>query len=68
MKVTIVSKKDYPEFAKLKRNFKIVKSGDIFIALGGDGTFIKAAGMTDKPVLLIRDENSGGVGISLTLN
>jgi NAD+ kinase len=63
MKITIVTREDHhPDLRKLKKNFDIVKDGDVYIAIGGDGTFIKAAQMTDKPVLLIRDGGSGSIG------
>jgi NAD+ kinase len=62
MKITIISKKPYAELKKLRKNFEISKSGDIFIALGGDGTFMRAAQLTEKPILLIRDEKDGSIG------
>lgn len=62
MKVTIVNRDGSPKTKKLYDNFDVVKSGDIYIAIGGDGTFIKAAGMTDKPVLLVRDGKGGSIG------
>ncbi len=62
MKITIVSKKRYPELLKLRKSFDVVSNGDIFIAIGGDGTFIRTAEKTDKPVLLIRDGDNGSTG------
>lgn len=62
MKITIVKKKEHSKMEKLHRHFTVGDSGDVYIALGGDGTFIKAAQMTEKPVLLIRDEENGSVG------
>jgi NAD+ kinase len=70
MDITIVrrdGKANY-EIKKLYKNFTVKKSGDIYIALGGDGTFIKAAQMTEKPVLLIRDEKGGSIGYHSDLN
>lgn len=62
MKITIIARKEYPELKKLRKNFKVVKNGDVYIAVGGDGTFIRAAEITNKPVLLIRDEERGSIG------
>lgn len=62
MKITIIKKRDYPQLRKLYKNFEVGKSGDIHIAVGGDGTFIRAAENTEKPVLLIRDEEGGSIG------
>ena len=62
MKITIVSKKNYKELQKLRDNFTVVKDGSIYVAIGGDGTFIRAARMTDKPVLFIRDDADGSIG------
>ncbi len=59
MKVAIVKRDgERADLSALYRNFEVVKSGyEICIAVGGDGTFLKAAQMTDRPVLLIRDGN-----------
>ena len=68
MKITIVSRKRSPRLKKLYKNFKVGRNGDIYIAVGGDGTFVKAAQMTEKPVLLIRDEKGGSIGYHSDLN
>ncbi|MGI0100878.1 MAG: NAD(+)/NADH kinase [Candidatus Micrarchaeaceae archaeon] len=63
MKITIVSRDgERKKLDMLYRNFDVAKSGDIYIAIGGDGTFIKAAQMTEKPLLLVRDGVGGSVG------
>jgi NAD+ kinase len=62
MKITIVQRDGNSRLKSLYKNFDVVKSGDLYIAVGGDGTFIKAAQMTEKPVLLIRDEKAGSIG------
>ncbi len=62
MKITIVNRDGGHRLEKLYKNFTVGKSGDIYIAIGGDGTFIKAAQMTEKPVLPIRDEKGGSIG------
>ena len=40
MKISVISKRNYPEIEALKRSFKLSKSPDIGVAVGGDGTFI----------------------------
>ncbi|MCL5008674.1 MAG: hypothetical protein M1156_02170 [Candidatus Marsarchaeota archaeon] len=62
MKISIFAKRNYKELKKLRSAFDIVKDGDIALAVGGDGTFLKAARTTDKPILAIRDSESGSVG------
>ncbi|MDE1870825.1 MAG: NAD(+)/NADH kinase [Candidatus Micrarchaeota archaeon] len=62
MRITIVKKDGKARLRKLYDSFDVVKSGDIYVAVGGDGTFIKAAQMTDKPVLLIREDSNGSIG------
>ncbi|MGD0511063.1 MAG: hypothetical protein ABSA33_04440 [Candidatus Micrarchaeaceae archaeon] len=62
MKITIVQRDGEKRIPELYKNFDVVKDGEIYIAIGGDGTFIKAAQMTEKPVLWIRDEKWGSIG------
>ncbi len=62
MKIKIVAKKNYPELRALRSNFKISKKCDICIAVGGDGTFVRAAKETDAPILLIRANEEGSTG------
>ncbi|MCL5007636.1 MAG: hypothetical protein M1562_00050 [Candidatus Marsarchaeota archaeon] len=63
MDICIVSKRDdYPELRKLRKAFNVVKSGEICIALGGDGTFVHAAMKHDVPILPIRVEENGSSG------
>ncbi len=62
MKISILAKKNYKELKKLRSAFEVVADGDIIIAIGGDGTFLRAAGTTDKPILAIRDTENGSVG------
>lgn len=62
MRIKLVKKKDYKELQRLKRHFDIGANGEICIAVGGDGTFIKAAQATDRPILLIRDDEDGSLG------
>jgi NAD+ kinase len=63
MKLTIIKRDgSTADLRKLYKNFKVGDNGDIYIVVGGDGTFIKTVQMTDKPVLLIRDEKEGSIG------
>ncbi len=62
MKVTIISKKEYPEARKLRKAFTVGADGDICIAIGGDGTFIRAAREFNGPILPIRCEEAGSIG------
>lgn len=61
MKITIV-KEALQSQKKLYRRFSEVKHKEICVAIGGDGTFIRAVQATDKPVLLIRDGQGGSMG------
>ncbi len=62
MKITIIKKRDYTELAKLKKAFTVDKDGDICIAVGGDGTFIRAARTFEGPILPIRSNEKGSIG------
>jgi NAD+ kinase len=62
MKITIIKNKEHSKLERLHKHFTIGNLGEIYIAIGGDGTFIKAAQQTEKPVLLIRDDARGSVG------
>lgn len=60
----IVSKDNYREIKRIGRAFDIVKddTADICIALGGDGTFMKAAERFNGPILPIRGSEKGSRG------
>lgn len=62
MKVTIIAKKEYPELEKLRKTFEIAKNGDICVAVGGDGTFIRAAREFEGPILPVRSTEKGTIG------
>lgn len=62
MKVTIFAKKEYPEISKIRKAFKTGSKGDICIAVGGDGTFTKAAREFEGPILPIRSFDKGSIG------
>ena len=44
-------KKNYPELKKLYSKFDVSDDAEICLAVGGDGTFIKAANEFDGPIL-----------------
>ncbi len=62
LNISIVSKKNYPELKKLYGAFNVSQKGDICLAIGGDGTFIKAANDFDCPILPIRSEEKQSTG------
>ena len=63
MKIAIISKNNYPQLEDLKKNFTIVEHNpDICVAIGGDGTFIKAARSFKCPLLPIRTNERGSLG------
>jgi len=62
MKITIICKKYYKEIQELEKAFEMSRNGDICIAIGGDGTFVKAAREFDGPILAIRGNESNSAG------
>jgi NAD+ kinase len=62
MHVKIISKKEYPELSRLRKSFPSSSNPDICIAVGGDGTFIRAAKEGKCPILPIRADEKGSVG------
>ncbi|MDE1873582.1 MAG: NAD(+)/NADH kinase [Candidatus Micrarchaeota archaeon] len=52
-----------PYLKKFFEKFDVVSDGgDLCVVVGGDGTFMRAAGKHDAPILLIRDGAKGSVG------
>jgi Predicted sugar kinase len=70
MKIKIISKKNYPELKKLYSKFDISDNAEVCLAVGGDGTFIKAANEFDGLILPIRsaEKNSTGYYADVDLN
>lgn len=62
MRITLIKKKEYPELKKLHDAFEVVKHGEICVAVGGDGTFIRAAREFSGPILPIRSDEKGSIG------
>ena len=60
--VSIVKKKAYPALKRIENNFQISDHGDICLAVGGDGTFLRAAEKFDCPILHIRSEEKNSLG------
>ncbi len=68
MKIWIVSKDNYKELGALKRAFKVSKDCDICIAVGGDGTFVRAAEEYDCPILPMRSREKNSTGYYADVN
>ena len=68
MQIKIVKNKDYKELRPLYREFKVSNKGEICIAVGGDGTFVKAAKEYQGPILPIRSEERGSIGYYSDVN
>ncbi len=62
MKIKIISKKVYPELKEFYNRFDVADDGDICLAVGGDGTFIKAANEFEGPILPVRSEEKNSTG------
>ena len=62
MKIKIIAKKIYPELKKIYNKFEISDDADICLAIGGDGTFIRAANEFSGPILPIRSEEKDSTG------
>ncbi len=62
MKIKIISKNEYPELKKLRDNFEVSDKADVCVAVGGDGTFIRAANAFSGPILPIRSGEPGSTG------
>jgi len=62
MKIKIVKNKDYKELKPLYKDFEVSDNGEICLAVGGDGTFVKAAKEYSGPILPIRSEEKGSIG------
>ncbi len=60
--VSIVKKRSYPELEIIEKNLQISDHGEICLAIGGDGTFLRAAGKFDCPILHIRSEEKNSLG------
>ncbi len=62
MKVKVVKNGNYPELKRIYDEFEISDSGDICLAVGGDGTLVKAAREYSGPILPIRGNRPGSSG------
>lgn len=62
MKIKIISKKNYPELKKFYNKFDISDDAEVCLAVGGDGTFIRAANEFNGPILPIRSEERDSTG------
>lgn len=62
MNVKIIANKEYSQLRMLRDSFDVSERADICIAVGGDGTFVRAAKEFDGPILPIRSGDSGSIG------
>ncbi len=68
MKIKIVKNKDYKELKPLYANFDVGNEAEMCIAVGGDGTFVRAAQEYSGPILPIRSEERGSIGYYSDVN
>ena len=68
--VRIVKKRSYPEIEEIKKSLRVSEDGEICLAIGGDGTFLRAAKRFDCPILYVRggEKNSLGCRADITLS
>ncbi len=62
MRVKLVANRDYPGLKLIRDAFEISDRAGICIAVGGDGTLVKAAKEFDGPILPIRSGLPGSAG------
>lgn len=62
MEISVVTHRKYPQLSKLYKSFKVTRKGEICLAIGGDGTFVRAAKEFDGPILPIRSDEKGSIG------
>ena len=62
MRIKLIKNRNYPELKKLYGEFDVGDDGEICVAVGGDGTFVKAAKSFPGPILPIRSDDPGSVG------
>ncbi len=68
MQIKIIKNRAYKALEPLYTAFKVSNRGDICIAVGGDGTFVKAAKEYSGPILPIRSEERGSIGYYSDVN
>ena len=62
IRIKIVKNKDFKEARKLYKEFNVSKKADICLAIGGDGTFVRAAKEFSGPILPIMSNEAGSMG------
>jgi NAD+ kinase len=60
--VTVIKKKAYPEIQEIENSFRVSSDGEICLAIGGDGTFLRAAKRCNRPILHIRGGEKTSLG------
>ncbi|MCL4381216.1 hypothetical protein M1141_03000 [Candidatus Marsarchaeota archaeon] len=58
----VLKRNDKKIMQRLRQSFRISKKANLCLAIGGDGTFIKAATMHSCPILPIRMTENGSIG------
>jgi NAD+ kinase len=68
--VKVIKKRAYPEIKQIENHFQISDEGEVCLAIGGDGTFLRAAKRCKRPILHIRggEETSLGFHAENTLS
>jgi len=61
-RIKLVEKRDYPEVRKLYKFFEVSNDGEVCLAVGGDGTFLKAAREFEGPILPVRGGEEDSLG------
>jgi NAD+ kinase len=60
--VSIVKKRSYPELETIKKNLQVSDHGEVCLAIGGDGTFLRASEKFNCPILHIRSGERNSLG------
>ncbi|MGC8586889.1 MAG: NAD(+)/NADH kinase [Candidatus Micrarchaeia archaeon] len=68
MEICLVKRREYKELEELYNAFKVSKNGKVCIAVGGDGTFIRAARAFNRPILPIYGNDKLSTGFYSDLN
>ena len=67
-RISVIARRKYPEIQELAKHFDIADKGDLCVAIGGDGTFLKAARSFDCPILLVRSGEQNSLGFHADTN
>ena len=62
MRIKIVKNKSYEALKPLYEEFEVSEKGEVCLAVGGDGAFVRAAKEFDGPILPVRSGERGSIG------